>query len=114
MYLEPSNTVNFSNLRAQLKSNKIFYVVINSFALLNCRPAIKNTDYITSQTRLLPKQKSLKQTKKTNTLSSNTNIKNQMELRFLELWQSLSFNLTGLITTVIFQLLNLTYKMECC
>lgn len=82
MYLEPSDIANFSNLRAQLKSNKIFYVIINSFTLFNCRPAIKNKDYITRQMRLLSK-KSLKQTKKAITLSSNTNVKKQMELRFL-------------------------------
>lgn len=27
-----------TNLRAQLESNKIFNVIINSFTLLNCRP----------------------------------------------------------------------------
>lgn len=41
------DTDGFSNLRAQLKSNKIFYIIINSFTLFNCRPAIKNKDYIT-------------------------------------------------------------------
>lgn len=48
MRLEPSNIVNnASDLRAQLKSNKIFYVIINSFTLFNGRPAIKNKDHTT-------------------------------------------------------------------
>lgn len=53
---EISDTDSFLNLRAQLKSNKIFYIIINSFTLFNCRPAIKNKDYITRQVNLLPRK----------------------------------------------------------
>lgn len=53
---ETSNTDGFSNLRAQLKSNKIFYVIINSFTLFNCRPAIKNKDNITRRMNPLPRK----------------------------------------------------------
>lgn len=74
--------VNFWNLRAQLKSNKVFYVIINSFTLFNCRPAIKKKK-ITSLDKWDYYQKSLKQTQKAIILSSNTNVKKQMELRFL-------------------------------
>lgn len=81
MYSEPSEIVTFSNLRAQLKSNKIFNVVINSFTLFNCRPAIKNKDCITRQMRLLPKK--LKDIQIAVTLRSNTDVKKQMELRLL-------------------------------
>lgn len=80
-FTEPSEIVNFSNLRAQLKSNKIFNVIINSFTLFNCRPAIKNKDCITRQIRLLPKK--LKDTQTAVTLRNNTDVKKQMELRLL-------------------------------
>lgn len=53
---ETSDTDSFSNLRAQLKSNKIFYVIINSFTLFNCRPAIKNKNYISRKNILLPRK----------------------------------------------------------